>query len=372
MVRLVHLTGGNLYGGIESLLVTLARIGSEAPRKLEQAFVLAFEGRFASELRRLGATVRIVGPARLLSPLTVRSARRKTRDFLRETGPTAVLAHDTWPLAVLGPAASEYPLFFYQHMPASGSLLEQLARRQKVKGVLSTSEFIAGTSARIFPDVPVTVARPAVISARPVDRVAVRRQLGADADDLVILQVSRFERWKGHLLHLAALKKLATKRRWRLWIAGGAIRPSEHQLRSEIEAIAAEFPKGRIQLLGERDDIPLLMGAADIFCQPNTDPEPFGLVFVEALAAGLPVVTTRMGGALEIVDDSVGVMVSASEDELAAALNALVEDDAFRTRLARRASARAGSLCDPEASLAALLEAVEPSLDAGRQGRTWV
>ena len=55
------------------------------------------------------------------------------------------------------------------------------------------------------------------------------------------------------------------------------------------------------------------MHAADIHCQPNTAPEPFGLVFVEALYAGLPVVTTALGGALEILTDACGVLVPAGD-----------------------------------------------------------
>jgi glycosyltransferase involved in cell wall biosynthesis len=45
-----------------------------------------------------------------------------------------------------------------------------------------------------------------------------------------------------------------------------------------------------------------LCAAADVFCQPNTGPEPFGHVFVEAQAMGCPVVTTAMGGPLENVE----------------------------------------------------------------------
>ena len=45
-----------------------------------------------------------------------------------------------------------------------------------------------------------------------------------------------------------------------------------------------------------------LLAAADVFCQPNSGPEPFGIVFVEALYAGLPVIATAIGGAQEIVD----------------------------------------------------------------------
>ena len=53
--------------------------------------------------------------------------------------------------------------------------------------------------------------------------------------------------------------------------------------------------------------MPALLAAADLFCQPNTAPEPFGLSLVEALQAGLPVVTSGIGGACEIVDASCGV-----------------------------------------------------------------
>ena len=61
--------------------------------------------------------------------------------------------------------------------------------------------------------------------------------------------------------------------------------------------------------LGQRRDVPELLAAADIYCQPNVGAEPFGIVFVEALYTGLPVVTTALGGALEIIDASCGVLV---------------------------------------------------------------
>ena len=60
-------------------------------------------------------------------------------------------------------------------------------------------------------------------------------------------------------------------------------------------------------------DVPRLLAAADIHCQPNISPEPFGIAFIEALAAGLPVVTSAIGGAIEIVDDTCGRLVPASD-----------------------------------------------------------
>src|SRR5207244_6281041 len=51
----------------------------------------------------------------------------------------------------------------------------------------------------------------------------------------------------------------------------------------------------RVRFLGLRNDVPALMRAADVYCQPNTDSEGFSLAFVEACLAGLPIVTSALG-----------------------------------------------------------------------------
>jgi glycosyltransferase involved in cell wall biosynthesis len=97
------------------------------------------------------------------------------------------------------------------------------------------------------------------------------------------------------------------------------------------------------------------LAAADLHCQPNTGPEPFGLAFAEALHAGRPVVTCAHGGALEIVDDTCGVLVPPGDAAaLAAALRGLIDDPGRRMRLGAAGPARAGALCDPGAAAARL------------------
>jgi glycosyltransferase involved in cell wall biosynthesis len=116
----------------------------------------------------------------------------------------------------------------------------------------------------------------------------------------------------------------------------------------------------RVRFAGQREDVPRLLAAADIFCQPNTRPEPFGIAFVEALLAGLPVVTTDLGGAREIVDDSCGVRVPAGDARaLAQALRRLMEEPRLRERLGRAGPARARQLCDPARQLGLLRETFE-------------
>jgi glycosyltransferase involved in cell wall biosynthesis len=95
-----------------------------------------------------------------------------------------------------------------------------------------------------------------------------------------------------------------------------------------------------------------LLAAADIHCQPNLSPEPFGRTFIEALLAGLPVVTTKMGAALEIVNSSCGVLVDPCDaGALAEALSGLIDDPDRRKRQAKDSVARATALCDPKTQL---------------------
>ena len=104
----------------------------------------------------------------------------------------------------------------------------------------------------------------------------------------------------------------------------------------------------RVRFLGHRSDVPVLLNLSDIFCQPNLAPEPFGVSMVEAMAAGLPVVTSAAGGALEIVNESCGVLVPVGDAKaLAAALERLIQDSAERERLGRAGPIRASELCDP-------------------------
>jgi UDP-N-acetylglucosamine:LPS N-acetylglucosamine transferase len=83
--------------------------------RTRQAFLVTSHGRLESELCDRGASVEYVGEVRLRNPLAVVRTRRRVREFIRQFSPDVVIAHDTWPLVVMGPAASGRPLVFYQH-----------------------------------------------------------------------------------------------------------------------------------------------------------------------------------------------------------------------------------------------------------------
>jgi glycosyltransferase involved in cell wall biosynthesis len=97
------------------------------------------------------------------------------------------------------------------------------------------------------------------------------------------------------------------------------------------------------------------MAAADVFCQPNAGPEPFGIVFVEALYAGLPVVASAFGGAAEIVDETCGVLTPPGDAAAVSdALAALIRDPERRKVLGVAGPGRAATLCNVPTQLAEL------------------
>src|SRR5947209_3442579 len=81
--RVMHVNSGNLFGGVETILVTLARSRASFPA-MEPHYALCHEGRLSRELLAAGAPVHILSEVRISRPWTVRRARRRLRDLLKK------------------------------------------------------------------------------------------------------------------------------------------------------------------------------------------------------------------------------------------------------------------------------------------------
>jgi glycosyltransferase involved in cell wall biosynthesis len=105
--------------------------------------------------------------------------------------------------------------------------------------------------------------------------------------------------------------------------------------------------------------VPALLAAADIHCQPNTGPEPFGIAVRRGAGRRAPGGDHAAGAAPEILTAACGVLVEPGDPAaLAAALAALIADGAARARLGAAGPARARALCDPAAVAARLRQRV--------------
>jgi glycosyltransferase involved in cell wall biosynthesis len=246
-------------------------------------------------------------------------------------------------------------------------IADRLAARTEPDLVIANSRFTAETVARLYSAVPTAVVYPPVPPApsyrvsAAAERRAIRSEFGVGADVGVIIQISRMEKLKGHELHLRALSMLGPGTRWECWQVGGPQTATEQHYFAGLRGLATELGLSqRVRWLGERTDVRRLLGAADIYCQPNLTPDAFGITFVEALYAGLPVVTTAMGGAMEIVNESCGILAKPGDPAaLAGALGQLLGNPARRARLAAAAPARAAAISDPATQLRRLGRTLE-------------
>jgi len=348
-----------MYGGVETLMGTLARHRKLSP-VMEPHFALCFQGRVSEELTASGVPVHFLGQTRISRPLTVLRARRALRKLLRRMNFDLAICHSAWSQSLFGPTvqAAKVPLVFWLHGEATGQhWLERWAGKTQPDLALCNSQFTARTLPNIYPHVRTEVIyypvappeEPYSDEHRATNRAIMRAELQTPENAIVIIQMSRMEAWKGHALHLEALGILKDLPGWVCWQVGGAQRAEEVEYFEDLKRTAHRSGiEKRIRFLGQRADVPRLLAAADIHCQPNSGPEPFGIVFVEALHAGLPVVTTAIGGACEIVDESCGLLVPPADSQsLAASLRRLIEDEKLRAGLGANGPRRARELCDP-------------------------
>src|SRR5258706_9056546 len=286
-MNVLHISAGNLFGGVESLLVTLARHRALCSR-MKPHFALCFEGRLASEVRSTGAPVHVLAAVRVSRPWTVWRARRMLAELLQRQRFDAVVCHSAWPHAIFGPVvrSAGLPLIFWLHDATRGRhWLERWAKWTRPDGVICNSRFTADGLPNLYRDVSTKIVYCPVAFPESVhsaaERQAVRAELNTGEDAVVVVQVGRLEPYKGHRLHLDALGRLVDLPDWVFWQVGGAQRAHEKRYLEELKSTSARLRiDDRVRFLGQRSDVPRLLAAADIHCQPNTGPEPFGITFV--------------------------------------------------------------------------------------------
>lgn len=181
---------------------------------------------------------------------------------------------------------------------------------------------------------------PAQFSAA-VDPATVRAELGVAANVPLVGMFGRIAPWKGQHVFVEAMALLRRHRPDALGVIVGAAegesgRRFQEQVIGLIDAL--DLADG-VRLLGHRPDVPRLLAAVDVVAHCSVQPEPFGRVIIEGMAAGRPVVASAAGGSLEIITDGVDGLLTPPRDPkaLAEALERLLADPALRRRLAAAA-----------------------------------
>jgi glycosyltransferase involved in cell wall biosynthesis len=152
------------------------------------------------------------------------------------------------------------------------------------------------------------------------DRSALRAEFGWDQDTPVLVSAGRLDPMKGHHHLIEAFAEvLARLPQARLLICGRTFNRSNYTdlLHQRVADLGMQHA---VVFTGHRYDLPTLMQEADVFSLLS-EMEPFGLVFLEAMAVGLPVVTYYSGSVPEIIIDGVTGLISAPDQPAALADN---------------------------------------------------
>jgi glycosyltransferase involved in cell wall biosynthesis len=349
-IRVLWLVKGFGPGGAERLLTLMARGRDRSRFQVRAAYLLPHKVALVPELEAEGVPVSCVGRSRLIDPRWLVTLRRS----LVEEPVDVVHAHS--PVAAVG----------------ARLVVRSLPRRRRPRmvttdhslwdGHVRSTRWVDAASWRLD-DAHVAVSEavhaslpPGLrsraevvlhgIDARQVqadggDRAAVRAELGLDADALVVGTVANMRPVKGYPDLLEAARQVLAKLPDVRFVTIGQ-GPQE----AEVRALHARIGLGNgVQLLGHRRDAVRVMGACDVFCLASHH-EGLPVALMEALALGLPVVATGVGGITEVVTDGCeGLLVDPGRPgDLAAALIDVLTDGERREAMAARARQRGQAL----------------------------
>jgi glycosyltransferase involved in cell wall biosynthesis len=164
-------------------------------------------------------------------------------------------------------------------------------------------------------------------------RIEVRNTLGFIPEDRLLITTSRLSLKNGVDDLIRALTFLP--------VAYKALIVGEGEDRQKLESLVTELGlESRVKFVGKRahDELPALLNASDVFVRPSLS-EGLGNSFLEAMAAGIPIIGTPVGGIPDFLQDGVtGIFCRVRDPEsIARAVERVQSDDAFREKMIQRA-----------------------------------
>ena len=335
------------HGGAEEALVHLLR--NQAAAQLSAVLVILLEeGELKEAFRSTGATVEVVPSGRLREPWKQVAAMLKIRGLLKKNQMDAVLGWMTKAHIYGGPAATlaGVPALYFQMGVPDNGVVDRLSRLVPSAGALACSNFAAREQQSHVRYRVLGVALAADVSrfseAEKNSPSETRRRLGLDPKQMLVGIVGRLQRWKG--MHVYAEAMAGVLREFP--DCQGVIVGGKHHLEPDYADVLAKRIQAlgvanRVRMVGAQRNIPEWMQAMDVVVHAS-EREPFGIVVVEAMAIGKPVVATRPGGPEEIITHGFdGQLVSWNKpDEMAEAILKYLRDPEWARSIGQHAKKR--------------------------------
>ena len=331
-IKVLHLVEALNIGGMERVVACLARNTDRENYDLE-VWCSSRGGEAASELSRDGVKVRVLGINSCYGPGSV----LKLAGLFREHRPDILHTHTYFAntLGRLAALIAGVPVvivhvhsIYYGQYSRMNMLVERLLSIFTDKVICcseAVKEFVL-MGEKVDPS-KLTVILNGVEPenfVRPLDRNSCRASLGLDERDKVVITVAALTKRKGHRYVLDALARIAGEHgNVKYLVVGDG--PSRNMLAEQALRLGL---KDNVQFTGNRGDVPDLLRISDIFVLPSTTVEGLPISAIEAMAAGLPVVATGIGGVPEVVvDGSTGILVTPEDPAaIGGAVRSLLSD----------------------------------------------
>jgi glycosyltransferase involved in cell wall biosynthesis len=359
-------------GGAETVLLNLFSASEELRRRSIVASLGFGTGDVPDRLRQMGTEVVELPRARIRQPVgTVRNILA-LRSLARARGIRVVVGNGAHPQIIAGAVArlagarAAFFVHMIHHYPLwKNQPLDAIAVCSPSDLMLANSKASLAAMRRLRPGVEgrlVLLGTP----IRPVPEAeaqAARAALGVSPAEVLIGVFGRLQRWKGQDIFVEAAARVAAMRDGvRFLVVGGSVFGLEPEFLEGLQRRVAEAGLGdKITFTGFRTDVPALMAACDLVCHTSRVPEPFGMVIIEAMALGRPVIASRGGGPSEIIESGTsGILVEAEDPEaLAREMLRLCDDPAERRRLGENAAQRVKDNFDIRSTVAVLIRELD-------------
>jgi glycosyltransferase involved in cell wall biosynthesis len=321
-------------------------------RGIEWIIVFLRDGPMVAEARALGLDVRVIPAGRFRNiAMRIRAIRR----IARLAASQKVDLVFGWMVAgqlTAGTAAllAARPCVWFQAGTPRPDWLDRISTLLPARGVIVVSRAAAAAQARVWPPRRQWLVYPgASLDAFDPSRLpspgAMRAKLGLPTDGPLIGIAGRLQRWKGMHVFIDAIAQVRAIRPDVHAVIVGGMHETEPQYGPELRAQAHALRLDSvITFAGFQPNVAEWLQAMDVFVLAS-DREPFGIVLVEAMALGKPVVAGAAGGPAEIITDGENGLLSPYGDAgaLARAVARYLDDRAFAARTGAAARVRAAA-----------------------------
>lgn len=369
-MKILFVNPVGIIGGAERVLLTIFSALRTAKPNIQLHLIVGTEGALIKSAQELGVQVTILplpqevlqlgdsalkGNSRVMAILrllwrsstalpVIRRYLGKFRQTIQEINPDLIHSNGIKTHLLTGLLGlNSLPIIwhihdFYSTRPLMAKILRLISNRATAG--IAITEAVAVDTRKTLPNLPIEV----IYNSVDVNYFS-PGTANLPVDTIKVGLVATFARWKGHDVFLEAAANLIREQlnlNVRFYIVGGAIYETKGSQFSEQELreLASSLQiADKVEFLGFQQNIAEIYRWLDIVIHASTQPEPFGLAIVEAMACGKPVIISQAGGATELFThnyDAVGVLPG-DRTALASAILHLIDNPAFRKSLSKNA-----------------------------------